>query len=310
MQESRNKRRFILLAVLTAATLVVFWWIQPENRVNADPDIFQVSDLNVVSKIELASGDDTISLAFNGARWRVNDTYDADGDMIRVLFATLQQARPKRSVAALQQDSIYDHLVEEGIRVSLYEGNTLSMQFLAGGNRAKTQAFFADPASEEVYVMAIPGYRVYVSGILELPENGWKDKLVFGFNWRNFRSLRVTFPGSPEESFTVSMGKDHFGIENFQGVDTAKLNTFLDHVSLLSVEDYISEPELADSLQQVKPGMDLLITDIGNRTYGLQLFETEAPAPFLGAMHHAQVATFSRKKIADVWKSKSFFKKK
>ena len=308
MQERINKRRFILLAVLTLVTLVVFWWLQPENRLDIDQNIFRVDDLSSVSRVELASESSVVSLAFDGGQWRVNDRFDADANMIRVLFATLQQAVPKRAVASTRRDSVFHGLSESGVKVSLYSGDELRKQFYAGGNAARTQALFADPASQDVYVMSIPGYRVYVSGILELREQGWRDKFVFGFNWRNFRSLDVEFPEKPSENFNVSMSKDYFGIRGMNA-DTAKLNTFLDNLSLLIVEEYVLEPKLTDSLQKVKPRVQFLVTDIGNRTYRLRLYQPESRS-VLGLVQDSQAAVFEAGKIQPLLKPKSFFNKK
>jgi hypothetical protein len=310
MHESKNKKRFILLTALTVVTLLAFWWLQPENRLEVEEDIFHVQDLSAISRVELVADTSRISLAFNGARWRINQKSDADGNMIRVLFATLQQAKAKRPVANERKDSIYNHLADTGVKVSLYEGEALRMEFLAGGNSAKTQAFFGDPESKEVYVMMIPGYRVYVSGIFEVPENAWKDKLVFGFNWRNFRSLEASFPWDRSENFRVSMTRDHFGIEGLAEADTAKLNTFLDDVSLLTADEYITEPGLIDSLLRITPVLHLKIADVGNRTYELRLFDSSESGSFPGIIGNDQVAIFEGKKIQALLKPKSFFKKK
>ncbi len=309
MQEKINKRRFALLAVLTVVTLFVFWWVQPENRIDIDTDIFQVDDLTTISRVELSSSEDTVTLEFDGGQWRVNDQYHADGGMIRVLFATLQQARPKRAVTVLHADSIYQKLEQSAVRVSLFEGETLKKQFLAGGNTAKSQALFADPETGEVYVMTIPGYRVYVSGILELKTNGWRDKLVFAFNWRNFKSLEAKFPRNPSESFIVSRQGDQFGVNGI-ATDTARLNTFLDNVSLLTVDEYVSEPGLRDSLRQVTPQLEFRVTDIGNRTYTLKLFENASSHDVTGLIRDAEPAIFSDRKIQPLLKGKSFFRKK
>ncbi len=309
MQEKINKRRFALLAVLTVVTLFVFWWVQPENRIDIDTDIFQVDDLTTISRVELSSREDTVTLEFDGGQWRVNDQYHADGGMIRVLFATLQQARPKRAVTVLHADLIYQKLEQSAVRVSLFEGETLKKQFLAGGNTAKSQALFADPETGEVYVMTIPGYRVYVSGILELKTNGWRDKLVFAFNWRNFKSLEAEFPRKPSESFIVSRQGDQFGVNGI-ATDTARLNTFLDNVSLLTVDEYVSEPGLRDSLRQVTPQLEFRVTDIGNRTYTLKLFENASSHDVTGLIRDAEPAIFSDRKIQPLLKGKSFFRKK
>ena len=310
MQKKRNKIRLILLAALTALTLLAFWWIQPENRLDIDPGTFRVEDLSTISRVDLTSHSASVSLSYDGGRWRVNDSLNADGNMIRVLFATLQQAQPKRGVAKATQDSIFQELQENGVKVSLYQDDQLRKQFLAGGNPAKTIAYFADPESKEAYVMAIPGYRVYVSGILELGVDGWRDKFVFNFNWRNFKSLSVRFPGRAEENFTVSLQRDFFGIQGMAEADTAKLNAFLDDVSLLTVDEYISKPGLIDSLKGVEPRFDLLVTDIGNRNYRLRLFEADQSGRVPGLIQNMQPAVFARRKIQPLMKPRSFFRKK
>ena len=310
MRKSKNRIRFVLLVVLTTITLLVFWWIQPENRLDVDENIFRVEALDAVDRVELSTDSSNVTLAFSGNQWRVNDQYVADGSMIRVLFATLQQAQPKRALPESQRDSVFSRLSDSGVKVSLFQGQELKREFFAGGNAARSQAFFADPSTEQVYVMAIPGYRVYVSGILELEEAGWRDKYVFGFNWENFRSLEAMFPGRKAENFTVAMTRNFFGIEGMPEADTSKLNNFLDDVSLLTVEEYLSEPELSDSLQRRQPQLEIRVKDVGNRTYRLRMFDFGPRQEIYGLMQDSQVALFNRRKFAALLKPRSFFRKK
>lgn len=300
----------MLLVALTITTLIVFWLFQPENRLDIDHEVFRVEDFSRISKVELRSDTSTVTLAFNGSRWRVNDNYDADGNMIRVLFATLQQAVPKRAVASLDNDSIFDYLSNSGINVKLYEGEDLRKEFFAGGNASKTQGFFGDPSTGKVYVMAIPGYRVYVSGILELGVPGWRDKFVFGFNWRNFKSLEAEFLRNPAENFRITMEQEILAIDGLPEADTAKLNTFLDDVSLLTVDEYLSESRLRDSLLNLRPDFQLTVTDIASRTYRLRLYNDPVSETVLGIVQEDQAARLDRKKIQRLLKPGSFFRRK
>lgn len=308
MQERKNKRLLILAGLLLVSSAVVYWFVQPRDRLNIDVNAFQVEDFKTIDKIILESPSDTVSLAFNGTRWRVNDQYDADGNMINVLFATLQQARPKRSVGS-QRDSIYHHSTEAGVKVSLLNGDGLQKQFFAAGNSAKTQAYFSDPASQEVYVVSIPGYRVYVSGIFEMEEDGWRDKTVFAINWRNFKSLDATFPKTPAENFTVALNNGFFGIKGLD-TDTLKLNAFFDNLFALTADEFVASPGLKDSLGGVMPLAQFTVTDVGNRTYRLALFTDNMQTNALGIIPASDVAIFSRGKIQPLLRPKSFFKKK
>src|SRR5690349_16441857 len=101
---------------------------------------------------------------------------DCGRNLISVLFCTIQQTWPKRKVTSQIEESIKTQVKNNGVKVSLFAGQSLEKTFYAGGNANKTQAYFIDTETDEIYIMEIPGYRVYVSGILELDESGWRDK--------------------------------------------------------------------------------------------------------------------------------------
>jgi hypothetical protein len=68
MHKTRNKRKLFLLAVLTIVTVAVFWWIQPENRIDIDQQVFQVEDLSRISRVDLESDSASVSLSYDGGR--------------------------------------------------------------------------------------------------------------------------------------------------------------------------------------------------------------------------------------------------
>ena len=125
-----------------------------------------------------------------------------------------------RPVVESVKDSISSLLDSLGVRVSLYAGDELQQEFIAGGNLNKTQAYFKTLGESECYIMTIPGYRVYASGIFELDESGWKDKLVFNFNWRNFQSLKATYPSASKNDFEIAMGKAYYEVKGVSAADT------------------------------------------------------------------------------------------
>lgn len=310
MLERRNKRLFILLLALLSATSVVYWLGRSEEQFAVDKMIFKDFDLNSINEISLVSNKASVVLKYNGSRWRVNDQYPADPAMIDVLFATLQQAEPKRPLASSMQDSVATSLRRNGVKVSMFSSGEVQKTFIAGGNESKNQAFFLDSDEDEVYIMTIPGYRVYVSGIFELAENGWRDKFVFGFNWRNFQSLEVSFSQKPSDDFAVAMENNYFSVQGLTQVDTTKLNDFLDDISLLTVEDYMVPNELPDSLAKVGPFVTILVKDIARKEYRLQLYPPiDKSSQFIGLINGSQWAIFQQGLISNLVRSRSFFEK-
>lgn len=308
MQEKKNKRLLISLTVLIALIVVFYWRGSDSGAEKINKEIFLVEDYQTIDKVVLESGSEKTELKFNGTRWKVNEKLDADRNMISVLFATLQQARPKRKVSSQIEDSLKTQAKNHGVKVSLFAGQSLEKTFYAGGNANKTQAYFVDPESDEIYIMEIPGYRVYVSGILELDENGWRDKYVFNFNWQNFSGLEVRFPDKSAENFNVFVTKERFGIEGMEA-DTSKLSNFLDAVAFLTADRFGNDDVLADSLTKAKPVMEIIVKDIANRNYNLKVFRpgtTEVTA----LVPENQLAFFNPRKIQPIIRPKSFFRKR
>ena len=168
MQEKKNKRLAIILLVLLGATAAVYWSGGSDNQYVVDKNLFKNFDLKTVDQITLESSNGKVDLKFNGSRWKVNDQFEADANMIEVLFATLQQAEPKRPIANSLQDSTGKAIERDGVKVNLLaEGKSVHI-FYAGGNAQKSQGIFKTEEDNQSYQVIIPGYRVYVSGIFEL----------------------------------------------------------------------------------------------------------------------------------------------
>lgn len=305
MQEKKNKRLFILFCVLCCLTVTTFILGKKKGSVDVDKDTFRQYDTRDIDHVIMESPQGSVSLKYNGARWQVNDQYDADTQMIQVLFATLDQAEPKRALSASMQDSINTMLRQKGVKVTLRAGEETKAVFYVGGNPQKTQAYFADDDGT-AYLMAIPGYRVYTSGIFELKEKDWKNKYVFSFNWRNFKSLEANFPQRASDNFSVIQADNYFTISNLASVDTAKLNEYLDKVSLLTVQEYVDE-ELVSSA--TAPTLEISIRDIANRVYKLELYpdlgETNGRIP--GRIDAKQWAWFDRARVSELYRPRQFF---
>lgn len=304
MQEKRNKGLFGLFLLLVTTTVVLVYTQQRSEEKFDQKDIFKVEDLKAIDKVELRSGKDTISLSFSGNRWMVNGSEPADRDMVDVLFATLLQAEAKRPVAESKNDSLAQHLQQSGVTVNLFEEGALVKRFVAGGNGSKSEAYFVNDVAQ-AYVMQIPGYRVYVSGVFELTESEWRDKYVFAFNWTNFKNLRVEFSNKSADNFEIKMLNDYFGIEGMP-TDTTRLNDFLDAVSLLTVDQYVS----ADSLRHQTPVFTITVNDIADRQYKLAVYGISDKGKTVCYLNEKQAAWIDNRKLARLIRNRDFFFKK
>jgi hypothetical protein len=306
-QEKRNLNLIISLVVLSVITLLYYGFARQEKAI-VDSSLFQVEDLMAIDRILLERAGQRADLKYDGARWTITDEA-ADRDLIDVLFATLQQAKPMRPVAKNLQDSVARALQSTGVKVTLFSGERNELTFFAGGNARKSQAYFQKDGDDYAYIMAIPGYRVYVSGIFELDNLGWKDKFVFQFNWRNFQSLQARFPKASQNNFDVVLAGNFFTVEGMTAVDTTRLNDFLDAVSLLTVDGYLEDTLLLNSLTPANADMFFEVSDVAGRKLSLALYPVAGESGRVtGIINGSQLAVFDRKKLEPIQYGRNYFR--
>lgn len=309
-QKKKNARLTVSLVTLIITSAVFYYFLNGRpSQVAVNPDVFHVDNQEKVDRVVLRSPQGQVELKFDGSRWRVNDRYDADRQMIKVLFATLDRAKAKRLVSANMQDSISALLTQKGTEVSLFAGGELVKKFQAGGNSRKTESWFKEPDGK-AYVMVIPGYRAYVAYVVELGEEEWRDKRIFNFNWRNFRQLKVTVPADAGQGFEVTFADKYFTIPNLNRVDTTRLNDYLDAVSLLAADRIITRsiPPVYDSLIKTRPSFELEVKDIADQNYSLIIWPPVKNDPnALGRWGEDEVVLFRREQIIPIARKRSYF---
>lgn len=305
MDPRRNKQLAVSLGVLLIVSAVLLWFSREEERPAVDRDVFAVIETEKVNRVTLSRASDTVTLAYDGTRWTVNGR-DADVQMVKVLMATLRQAEPHRPVAARMVDTVNAQLARRGTRVTVEQNDGTTLTFQAGGNRGKTEAWFVKAGDAQPYIMIIPGYRVYVSGIFELEAAGWRNKRIFDFNWRNFKSLTASYPKEPASGFTVEMKQRYFGIRGLDPVDTTKLNDYLDAVSLLLAKRFVTGA--VDTVTRGGPVARVEILDIADRRYALELFAPLGDEPeAFGRLPDGQWVAFDRADIASIVRRRGWF---
>ncbi|CAN5489732.1 hypothetical protein BH09BAC3_BH09BAC3_33150 [soil metagenome] len=311
MQRIRNKYLLASFVFLTIVSAALLFLSREGIRPVINKDLFRV-DTDKIDEVILQSPTAKVQLKFESNQWKVNDKWGADAGMIKVLFATLKQIEPRRPVASVIKDSIRNMLEQKGVKVTLSGSDVSTEVFYAAGNTLKTETWFMKADDPQPYTMVIPGYRVYVAGILELDESGWRNKRIFDFNERNFKALSFAYVKDPKQNFEIELKGRELSIKNMQSFDSVKLDGYLGAVSLIFASRFIA-PDASglDSLVSTPPEIRIEIKDIASRTFSLELFAPKVNDPEVyGRLGDGQLVAIDRDAAADIVRSREYFLKK
>ncbi len=309
MQESKNKRLVVTMIVMVLAIVALWFFAFREDSLEVDATTFVVPDLATVDRVEMESVRGKVVLHFDGTRWMVNDQWPADRRAVTVMFGAVENIRPRRPVSGKKKDEIIQSLESSGTTVRFFVKDILVKTYVVGGIAARPEAWFRIPGNEPL-IVNIPGYRVYASAVFEQSANDWRDKLVFNLSPRNFKSLTTTFTKDPTEAFTITGKGNLFVVEGLLQSDTAKVNTYLDDVSLLVGDSYYEAGRSArvDSLLQGPISFDVVFRDIGDREFRLEVFPPLRNEANVYGRVRGEIMAFQRAEMVRIAKKKSWFK--
>ena len=308
MQKKKNIHLIVVLTVLIVVTVITYFIQNSDSNSSIDKTLFVYENTNAVDHATIESQDATVDLSFANNQWTVNEKYKADPQRISVLFAILKQVSVRRKIAKSQEEEISAHFNSKGVTVSLFEQGQNVKQFQVLGEEDKGLSYMANSADDEKYLVEIPGYKSYLAGLFQLDANGWRNPLVFDINWANLVSVQADYVDKEVRNFAISFDNRDYGIDGMEA-DSLKLTDFLDDVSLLYVNDYLSNDEVAPYQEIINiPKAQITIKDVGRNSYSLTIFDKVKSGDYLVLIDSVDYALVQENLINGVTKPKQYFR--
>ena len=251
----------LLLVALIAVSVMIALTGKKENQRSFDANMFAVNDTSAIASVTISGQTSTNELTKTATGWTLNNQYLADPNMIHIMQSILSQVKVKRQVAKLNYTEIVKDLKEQGRKVLLKYDDGSQWEFIAGGSAAKKDAFYLK--DDQAYFVEIPGYNNYISGIFELTENQWRDRLLFSSTWRSLKSLEINYLDE-NEKLKIYFHNKFLAVEGVNKLDTTALMTYMGQYEYFQINDYLEKGRYPkyDSLSLTAPIAQLTVNDI------------------------------------------------
>ena len=272
----KNWGLLIILLILTGVFGLLVSRKGATTSLEVDEDIFAIADTTSIRRIELLQQEGGVTQVLerqpNG--WALNNTYRADGQIMRLMQSVLHNVEVKRPVARNQQEEVSRLLQQQGTQVRVYDENGLRKDFYAGGNEQGQISYFMEDG--QAYVVELPGYANYVSGIFSLTTNNLRDRTVFQSNFMTLKEVLVDYPDERED-VRIRFDGNKLEVEGVARPDSSQLLGFLGLFENLQAVGYVNAAEYPDldSLLQQEPIASIRVTNLRNPEGKLlQLYST------------------------------------
>ncbi|MEP2023511.1 MAG: hypothetical protein ABJH98_05575 [Reichenbachiella sp.] len=266
-----KKLSFVFVGLLMVSILLL-WVGKKERVVSVDKNLFAIADTTQISGIKIEFGNENISIQRGANEWLINEQYKADPQLIYLSQRILNAVQTQRPISKSNLDGIKKELLESGKKVTVELSDGDSKTFYAGGNSAKTTAYFGNEDLTKIYTVAIPGYQSYLSGIFELSLNQWRDRVLFASSWRTIQHLTVDYTDPMLNDLNIYFDNQFLAVNGVNDMDTTSLMTYLQPLEFFQLNDYLNPGTFPryDSLLNVEPIAKMSLDDI-NVTNNRQL---------------------------------------
>ncbi|GJM28874.1 MAG: hypothetical protein DHS20C17_15090 [Cyclobacteriaceae bacterium] len=302
MNRLGNKSLGVLLALLVLISVSLSFWERGSGNGKIDTDLFVVENIDPIDRIVISNQQEILDCrAFSGG-FKINDEFVMDQDLLTVLAAVFQRVRVQRPLSGNQQQQVYQSIKETGSHIELYQGDQLLTSFWAGGDPSEQNSYFATEEGA-VYLVHLPGYTSYVSGLFQLPLAKWRSRTIFNNTWRSLLTYSFQDFNDPENDFQINYQDPFFQVPGVQQLDSNNVIDYLQRVVSLTASAVV------DTAYQGMPALELTTTDIDpakNQT--LTLYGEDDQPVMLGKSGN-QYFTFARANIEPLLKNSRFFEK-
>lgn len=303
MAKSQSKKNIALLSVwivLVLLTILAYSYNPYERKSTSfEKDLFAVENPDqTISRIDLNGKNFKNTLEKNGNSWSVNQEYLLDASMQQVFFKLLEQISIQRPIVGENSDKIKQNILDSGVQVKIYGNENLLNSYKVGGDFQAMRSYFVK--GEDVYLVQLPGYQSYVAGIFEVPENDWRDRVIFEGIWQDMVRLKINRPNKDAVEFKYD---DRLMRIQNQQADTAEVMNFVERFNYFFVDQFLPEDHIALQKKESfdKAGTIEIEGLDKDKSLRLELFKNPEFNAYLVQINGKEWAAIRNERMEKIW---------
>lgn len=293
----KNKYIIIVLIILMVVSAVIFMNNDSGTFKKKDVD-FAVQDTSTVTKIFLADKKNRTTLLerMEDGTWKLNNRLLARKSGVDIILETMKNLVAKFPVPKSAHNSVVSQLSAASIKVEIYQEvyrinlfdkvklfkheKLTKTYYVGGATPDNLGTFMLMEGSDIPFVIQLLGLRGYIATRFSTFEKDWRDHTVFKAKLYDIQSIKMEFPGDPENSYKIINDDEEISLyklssnEKLPGFDTLKVLNFLTSFADLRYESLLDEvaPHFQDSVIHSVPEHIITLVNTQGETTAIKTF--------------------------------------
>jgi hypothetical protein len=261
-KSAKNTLSILIMCVLAFTTVFLVTKYQ-NSTLKEELSDFAVEDTASIDKIFLSDKDGYKLLLERKtvSAWKVNNSFEARPDAIKILLETIHQIRVKAPVGRASFNNVIKKLAVKSTKVEIYQKGKIVKTYYVGGT---TEDFLGNymmiENSAAPFIIHIPGFEGYLyPRYYAIPEM-WRSTALYRFKAQDIRGIKFNNLKNPTLSWELNQENTKITLKDFNGRDIVKFDTlkareYLTQFYNINCEGYVKdiEPERKDSILNSQP---------------------------------------------------------
>lgn len=221
------KKTLLYLALLILIGGGVYFLIfdKNENPFGEGETSFSIKDTAAIQTIYMVrNSGQSILLERKPEGWTVNNRYPSLKSTTQILLNTLYGQRAQYPIPENQHNSTITGMAGGNIKVEVYDKDRKKMTtFYVGGEGPDAQGtIMLTEGAKTAYVITMPGLTGVLNPRYSTNIEDWRDRSVFRSSPQNIRSVSVSYPLHPLNSFTITQQDSKLSMATKEDISAGK----------------------------------------------------------------------------------------
>jgi len=264
---------YVITTIMLATIAAIVYWSDPFSTFSGGERNFAIEHIDEIDRVKLSGNSKALELVKQGSIWRVQGAFEVRSRAMLVFLDALTNLQAEAPVSNQQLPRIQEHLLEEGVRVQIFNGRKQLKDFRVSRKDFEPTTYMLMSGATIPYQVQIPGFASQVASLFQLEQNYWRSPMVFDIKPQEIETVRVRYADEPEAGFHLSATDNGYYTlhrvsgEEIDQVREERIARYLAFFQAVKYEAILDDPQqqLRDSLLQTTPWVRIQVkTQVGD----------------------------------------------